>query len=83
MDRRVVLIMVKQGMLGSTKNIKATYWIAYFDGQYYLLEIPYSDDRELILDIMKYGPDVEIIRPNSLRNKALNLFLQAARQYTK
>ena len=30
-----------------------------YDGNHYLLEIPYSDDRELVLDILKHGPDVE------------------------
>jgi predicted DNA-binding transcriptional regulator YafY len=36
------------------------------DGSYEL-KIPYSDDRELMMDIMKYGADVEIIEPESLR----------------
>ena len=29
----------------------------------YVLTIPYSNDIELILDIMRYGPDVEVISP--------------------
>ena len=28
------------------------------DGSF-ILEVPYSDDRELVMDIMKYGPDVD------------------------
>lgn len=35
----------------------------------YLLEIPYSDDRELAMDILKYGPDVEVLAPEGLRTK--------------
>jgi proteasome accessory factor C len=46
------------------------------DGRYEL-RIPYRDDRELIMDILKYGPDVETISPDSLRN-AVAERLQAA-----
>jgi predicted DNA-binding transcriptional regulator YafY len=33
----------------------------------YELQVPYSDDRELLMDILKYGPDVEVIAPAELR----------------
>ena len=36
------------------------------DGSY-LLELPYSDHRELVMDILKFGPDVEVLGPPSLR----------------
>lgn len=52
----------------------------YKDG-YYLLEIPYSDDRELVLDILKYGAEVQVLRPKSLRNRVLEQLVRAARQY--
>ena len=48
------------------------------DGSY-LLTLPYSDDRELILDILRQGYDVEVISPNELREKVkakLNLALK-------
>ncbi len=35
----------------------------------YLLEIPYADDRELIMDILKYGPDCEVLGPDELRQR--------------
>jgi len=35
----------------------------------YLLELPYSDDRELIMDILKYGPDCEVLGPEELRQR--------------
>lgn len=34
-----------------------------------LLEIPFSDDRELMQDILAWLPDVEILEPESLRSK--------------
>jgi predicted DNA-binding transcriptional regulator YafY len=33
------------------------------------LEIPYSDDRELLGDILLFGPDVEVVGPKQLRDK--------------
>lgn len=37
------------------------------DGSY-VLEFPYSDERELIGDILRFGPDVRVIGPASLIN---------------
>lgn len=36
-------------------------------GDIYELQVPYSDARELMMDILKYGPDVEVIAPDELR----------------
>lgn len=36
------------------------------DGSF-VLEIPYADPRELLMDILKYGADVEVLGPTSLR----------------
>ena len=33
----------------------------------YVLELPFSDTRELMMDILKYGADVEVLGPTSLR----------------
>jgi len=38
------------------------------DGSFVLM-IPYSDDRELIGDIMCFGPEVEVVAPQSLKSK--------------
>jgi predicted DNA-binding transcriptional regulator YafY len=41
-----------------------------YDAQgHYLLEIPYSDDRELIMDILKHGAEVEVVAPAALRKR--------------
>lgn len=39
--------------------------------------LPYADPRELMLDILKYGPDVEVVSPASLR-QAIRSRLEAA-----
>ena len=50
------------------------------DGSY-LLSFPYSDDRELIGDIMRFGADVQVLAPPSLRAKVQRSFLEAAAKY--
>ena len=37
----------------------------------YELKVPYSDDRELIMDILKHGTEVLVIKPKSLRDKVV------------
>lgn len=40
------------------------------DGSY-ILELPYADDRELLMDILKFGGDVEVIAPTSLKKRVM------------
>ena len=47
----------------------------------YVLEVPFSDDRELLRDILKHGPDVEVIEPQSLREKVRAAVERAGRMY--
>lgn len=37
----------------------------------YTLEVPYSDDRELVMDILRHVPEVEVLAPKALREKML------------
>ena len=48
---------------------------------YYLLEIPYSDDRELAMDILKHGNEVVVVSPKSLRNRIKTILKAAIDQY--
>jgi predicted DNA-binding transcriptional regulator YafY len=49
----------------------------------YILEFPYSDDRELLLDIAKHGAAVEVISPKILRDKVRREHEAAFRQYER
>ncbi len=53
-------------------------WLA--DGTFELI-LPYSDPRELILEILKYGPDVEVIAPATLRRKVKKRLTEALKKY--
>ena len=46
------------------------------DGRYEL-KLPYSDSRELLMDVLKYGPDAEVVAPVSLREE-MKILLQLA-----
>ncbi len=55
--------------------------ISQWKGDKYELQIPYSDERELLMEILKYGPDVEVIAPEELRNKVHQYLQQAMQHY--
>lgn len=44
----------------------------------YTLELPYRDDRELLLEILKHGAGVEVLAPAALRTKVREAHLKAA-----
>jgi predicted DNA-binding transcriptional regulator YafY len=46
------------------------------------LEIPFSDERELLGDLLRFGPDVEIIEPHSLKKMASEAIQKMARLYS-
>jgi predicted DNA-binding transcriptional regulator YafY len=54
---------------------------AYEPDGSWLLEFPYSEEPELVMDILKYGPDVEVIGPASLRKSVFDRLRMAARRY--
>ncbi|MEO8671264.1 MAG: YafY family protein [Tahibacter sp.] len=44
------------------------------DGRYEL-RVPYSNSKELLMDVLKYGPDAEVVAPMSLREE-MKILLQ-------
>ncbi len=62
-------------------SAKAARWVAdehwhskqegrMLDDGRYELRLPYSNARELLMDVLRYGPDAEIITPVALREEA-------------
>jgi predicted DNA-binding transcriptional regulator YafY len=47
----------------------------------YVLEIPYSDDRELLMDILRHGPEIEVLAPDGLREKLRETIRAMAERY--
>lgn len=46
------------------------------DGSY-VLEVPYSNDQELIMDLMRHSPEVEVLEPPELRHRLHSLLCAA------
>jgi len=66
--------------------VAAERWHAAQDGCFledgrYQLTVPYSDDPELVMDILKYGPDCQVLAPADLREKVRQLLQAAAARY--
>lgn len=57
--------------------------IGQWNGDRYELRIPYSDPRELLMDILKYGPEVEVLEPAALREMVVERLEAAWRQYQR
>ena len=52
------------------------------DGRYEL-KVPYSAARELLMDVLHYGSDAEILEPQSLREQARSLLQLALSNYER
>ncbi len=51
------------------------------DGSY-VLEVPYAEDRELVMEILKYGAQVEVLEPAQLRKRVADALKQATQRYS-
>jgi predicted DNA-binding transcriptional regulator YafY len=64
------------------------HWHSQQQGRYladgrYELKVPYSAARELLMDVLHYGSDAEIIEPQSLREQARSLLTLALANYER
>lgn len=50
------------------------------DGRYEL-KVPYADDREILMDILKYGGDCEVLEPVELLLRVKALLSEGSRRY--
>ena len=48
---------------------------------HYRLKVPYNNPTELILDILRYGADVKVLAPESLRTAVKQQLAEALKQY--
>lgn len=53
----------------------------HHEGGRLILEVPYSQSRELAMEILRHGPDVEVLAPASLRQLIDELLRKTLRQY--
>lgn len=53
----------------------------FMDDGSYLLEVPYSEDHELIMDILRHGPEVRVLAPAGLKKRVRETLAQTLYQY--
>jgi len=46
-----------------------------------IMDLPYAQSRELAMEVLRHGPDVEVLSPDSLRKEVSGLLLQSLAQY--
>lgn len=54
---------------------------SHLEGGSLVLEVPYSDQRELLLDVLKFGPEAEVLEPPELRQEVRSRLRRALAQY--
>jgi predicted DNA-binding transcriptional regulator YafY len=69
----------------------AARWIAYeswhprqrlsWDGDYLIMELPYAQTRELAMEILRHGSDVEVLAPEALRREIETILEQTLARY--
>ncbi|MCV6624471.1 MAG: YafY family transcriptional regulator [Cellvibrionaceae bacterium] len=52
----------------------------HWDGDNYLLEVPYSDERELVQDVLRHCPNVVVEGPEGLREELIKRMKQGIRR---
>jgi predicted DNA-binding transcriptional regulator YafY len=55
----------------------------YTDDGSWLLDFPYADHRELIMDILKFGADVEVLGPAELRQRVKDEIAEMTMLYSR
>ena len=65
-----------------------THWHSQQEGHFmadgrYELKVPYANSRELLMDVLKYGPDAEVVAPLPLREEMKSLLALAQRTYQR
>jgi predicted DNA-binding transcriptional regulator YafY len=48
-----------------------------------LLHVPYRHAKELVMDVLRYGPDVEVLGPPALRREVASALARAAETYRR
>jgi predicted DNA-binding transcriptional regulator YafY len=51
------------------------------DGEQLVLEVPFSNTRELIMEILRHGADVEVLAPETLRDELAQVLEAALQRY--
>ena len=73
---------------GRARWVAAETWHAKQRGRFdeegrWVLELPYADPRELVMDILRHVPEVEVLGPEGLRVAVIEKLREAVRRVTQ
>lgn len=72
--------LLEKGIIGDPIRHE---WISLLSDGSLELKLPYPNPQELIMDFLKYGPEVEVLNPPELRQAILERLQQTPAQYQK
>ncbi len=72
---------MSQGKVDCTERWHAEQRSRFVDDGSYLLEIPYSQDSELVMDILHCLAEVEVLEPAALREKVVKRLKASMARY--
>ena len=73
---------MRRGDLEDSESCRAARSRTKFDEEgYFILEIPFTEEHELIMDILRFGPDVEVLEPTSLRQSVSKKIIEMIAVY--
>lgn len=52
------------------------------DQNHWVLQIPYSDERELVMDILRHIPEVEVLEPQALRDLVMGKMREGLQRWS-
>lgn len=52
-----------------------------WDGDHLILDVPYGEPREIIMEILRHGPEVEVLGPVALRRQVVEMLRSTAARY--
>ena len=82
-DKRAILRFTpKQARWVASEQWRPQQLSRFDNNNLYIIDIKYSNDSELIMDILKYGPDVEVVSPAGLRAKVKKRLEAALSRYS-
>jgi proteasome accessory factor C len=56
-------------------------WLGVEGDSAYELRVPYVDETEIVMDVLRQGPEVQVVEPTALRQRVQQRLQQALARY--
>ncbi|MEX0731906.1 MAG: WYL domain-containing protein [Aquisalimonadaceae bacterium] len=65
----------------ATEQLLESTQLGVWKGETFEQQVPYPNPTELIMKVLRYGPDVEVLAPDVLRNQVAQRLRRAVKKY--